>query len=105
MSEATYDPRPLIARVEWRQARSVPRFPHYYAVQPSEDADDFFAFAELIRTQGEPRLFGKTRYRYLTIDTWTYWLTRSLFDRDAVLINRRLADDDQGARFDGTNYT
>jgi hypothetical protein len=81
----------------------VTRFPHSYFVQPREDADEFFAFAELIRKQA-PRQSGKTRYRYLEIDEHVYWLSRSWYDRGALIINRRLADDDQGARFDGSNY-
>jgi hypothetical protein len=104
MSEATFDPSAFVARVEWRHAKTVTRFPHSYFVQPREDADAFLAFAELINKEGEPRTFGKSRYRYLTIDTWTYWVSRSWYDRGALIINRRLADDDQAARFDGSNY-
>jgi hypothetical protein len=100
----SFDPRAFIARTEWTHARSVPTFPHSYFVQPKDGAEDFLAFVALINEQGEPRSFGKTRYRYLTIDGWTYWLSRSLYDRDALVVNRRLADDDQGARFDGSNY-
>ena len=40
-----HDPRPFIASAEWRNARTVPKFPHSYLVQPREDAEDFFAFA------------------------------------------------------------
>ncbi len=100
----SFDPLRFIARVEWRHARTVARFPHSYYVQPREDADDFFALAELINKEGEPRLFGKTRYRYLEIGEHVFWVSRSWYDRDALIINRRLADDDQGARFDGSNY-
>jgi hypothetical protein len=73
-------------------------------VQPKDDAEEFLAFAALINREGEPRSFGKARYRYLEIEGWTYWVSRSLFDRAALVINRRRTDDDQGARFDGTNY-
>jgi hypothetical protein len=100
----SFDPHAFVARVEWRQAKTVQEFPHAYFVQPREDADDFLAFAALIRRQGEPRLFGKTRYRYLEVGEHVYWLSRSWYDRDALIINRRLAEDDQGARFDGENY-
>jgi hypothetical protein len=54
----SFDPTAFVARVEWRPARTVTRFPHAYLVQPRED--------------------------------------------DAG--RRRLATDDQGARFDGSNY-
>jgi hypothetical protein len=56
------------------------------------------------RIIGRPRLFGKTRYRCLEIDEHVYWLSRSWYDQGALIINRRLADDDQGPRFDGSNY-
>jgi hypothetical protein len=104
MTEATFDPIAFVGSVEWRPARTVERFPHAYLVQPREDADDFHAFAALIRAQGEPRPFGKTTYRYLEVGEHVYWLSRSWYDRGALIVNRRLAADDQGARFDGTNY-
>lgn len=96
-----------VARVEWRSARTVERFPHAYYVEPRGDADDFddfWRFVRLIRREGEPRSFGKTRYRYLGVGEHVYWVSRSWYDRGALIVNRRLAADDQGARFDGSNY-
>ena len=98
------DPRAFVARVEWRTARTVENFPHAYYVQPKDDAEEFFAFVTLINREGEPRSFGKTRYRYLEVGEHVYWVSRSWYDRGALIVNRRLAADDQGARFDGTNY-
>ena len=94
----------VVARVEWRTARTVENFPHAYYVQPKDDAEEFFAFVTLINREGEPRSFGKTRYRYLEVGEHVYWVSRSWYDRGALIVNRRLAADDQGARFDGTNY-
>jgi hypothetical protein len=104
MTEATFDPVAFVARVEWRTARTVEKFPHAYLVQPREDAADFLAFVALIRREGEPRLFGKTTYRYLEVGEHVYWVSRSWYDRGALIVNRRLAADDQGVRFNGTNY-
>jgi hypothetical protein len=47
---------------------------------------------------------GQDDYRYLEVGEHMYWLSRSWYDRGALIINRRLAADDQGARFDGSNY-
>jgi hypothetical protein len=44
----------------------------------------------------------KTRYRYLTIADFTYWVSRSFYDRGALIVNRRRADHDQG---DGATFS
>lgn len=96
-------------RLAWQRAQIARRFSivsvrHAYFVQPQEDAEEFFAFVTLIKREGEPRLFGKTTYRYLEVGEHVYWVSRSWYDRGALIVNRRLAADDQGGRFDGSNY-
>jgi hypothetical protein len=51
-----------------------------------------------------PWMTGTPTYRYLELGEHVYWLSRSWYDRGALIVNRRLAADDQGARFDGSNY-
>ena len=82
----------LGAEGHWRKARVNPRYEHWYWVQPKVDREAFLALVDLIRAEGEPGKFAKTRYRYLTVGEFVYWVTRSFYDRDAVLINRRRAD-------------
>ena len=101
MSTVRFDAEATIAAGEWRKARVNPRYEHWYWVQPKQDPEAFLALVDLIRAEGEPGKFAKTRYRYLTVGAWTYWVTRSFYDRDAVLINRRRADHDQG---DGATF-
>jgi hypothetical protein len=100
----SFDPHDFIARTDWKPARTVANFPHSYFVQPKDDAEAFLAFVALVNREGEPRSFGKTRYRYLEIAEHVYWVSRSWYDRGALIVNRRHAADDQGARFDGSNY-
>ena len=57
---------------------------------------------EKINREGEPSTFAKTRYRYLTIAAYTYWVSRSWYDRLALIVNRRRADHDQG---DGATFS
>jgi hypothetical protein len=40
----------------------------------------------------------------LEIDEHVCWLSRSWYDPRALIVNPRLADDDQGARLDGANH-
>jgi hypothetical protein len=96
----SFDPRPFIARSDWRLARSVPEFPHEWIVESRAGGPDFDAFAALIAEHGEPRSFGKQRFRYLTIEEHVYWLSRSMYG-GGRMINRRLADHDHG---DGHGY-
>jgi hypothetical protein len=90
-----------IAAGDWRKSRVAPKYEHWYWVQPKQDPEAFLALVDLINREGEPGQFGKSRYRYLTVGEFVYWVTRSFYDRDAVLINRRRADHDQG---DGATF-
>jgi hypothetical protein len=72
-----------------------------YWVQPATDPEAFLALVDLIRTEGEPGQFARTRYSYLTISGWTYWVSRSAFPPYGLIVNRRRADHDQG---DGSTF-
>ena len=45
-------------------------------VQPADDPDAFLALVDLVNREGVPGTFAKTRYRYLTIADFTYWVSR-----------------------------
>jgi hypothetical protein len=101
MSEHTFDPEATIAAVEWRSSRVAAKYEHWYWVQPATDPEAFLALVDLIRTEGEPGQFARTRYFYLTISGWTYWVSRSAFPPYGLIVNRRRADHDQG---DGSTF-
>jgi hypothetical protein len=96
VSAVRFDPEATIASGDWRKARVNPRYEHWYWVQPKADPEAFLALVDLINREGELSTFAKTRYRYLTIAEHTYWVSRSWYDRGALIVNRRLAAADQG---------
>ena len=102
MSAARFDAEATIAAGDWRKARVAAKYEHWYWVQPKADAEAFLALVDLINREGEPGKFAEARYRYLTIAEHTYWVSRSWYDRGALIVNRRLADHDQG---DGLTFS
>lgn len=101
--------RAYIANVRWQFATTMPKWPHEYTVRRwREDlAEDFVAFVELIRREGEikpwPRDAAKPRYHhtYLEIDGWDYW-TMGEPVAESTLINRARVEREPGSRSDRT---
>jgi hypothetical protein len=85
--------RAIVAKVErqFTYARSVPEHPHEYLVR-DRLADDlkleFDALLALIDAHGQDGQFRGHRWRYLSIDQWTYWASRSWYSPGPI-INRR----------------
>jgi hypothetical protein len=96
VSAVRFDREATIASGDWRKAHVNPRYEHWYWVQPKADPEAFLALVDLINREGEAGTFAKTRYRYLTLGKWTYWVSRSFYPPYALIVNRRLADHDQG---------
>ncbi len=92
---AEFDPRPFIARAGSTFARTVPDKPHEYAVEAKEADPEFRRFAELIEAEGYRARFEGIRYRYLRVDDFLYWPSRSLWTPGQNL-NRRPASDVAG---------
>lgn len=88
------DARRYIAQVKWQFAKSMPKSPHEYTRRVWAPTDEeFVAFVELIRREGEvlpwPKPPAKPLYRltYLTVDGWRYWTMGSPIE-ETVLVNR-----------------
>jgi hypothetical protein len=99
MSEATFDPRPFIARAGWTLSTTTadkPNWKHWYIVEAHyADDPDFRRFADLIAAEGYDARFEGIKYRYLRVDDFLYWPSRSLFTPGHNL-NRRPASDVAG---------
>ena len=75
--------RAYIATVEWRFAKTMPQWPHFYTVydrEPNREAE-FFYFAHLIHKHGEIDAWGKHRWIYLTVDGLKYWVLGDVINR------------------------
>jgi len=96
MSAPAFDPEATIAEGNWRKARVNPKYEHWYWVQPADDPEAFLALVDLVKREGVPGKFAKTRYRYLTVAEFTYWVSRSFYPPYGLIVNRRRADAEQG---------
>jgi hypothetical protein len=99
VSTQSFDPRPFIDRADWRFSKTTAEWPdwkHWYAVE-SQHADDpdFARFVKLIEAEGYDARFEGHAYRYLRVDDFLYWTSRSLYAPGQNL-NRRPAADVEG---------
>ena len=86
-----FDPRPFIARVVWRFAKTMAHYnPHWYVVERDHRDEEFTAFVDLIGT-GEVRFYEGYPYRHVSVDGWDYWLTWA--DGAGTIINRKPSDE------------
>lgn len=60
--------------VDWRFAKSVPNWPHFYIVESElSDREAFKAAKSLIRNSGREGKFYDLNVRYYDAGGWTYW--------------------------------
>jgi hypothetical protein len=60
--------------VDWRFAKSVPNWPHFYIVESElSDREAFKAARSLIRNSGRDGKFYNLDVRYFDVGGWTYW--------------------------------
>jgi hypothetical protein len=96
MSEAPFDPRAFIERATWTFSKTTADkadWKHWYCVEAKHaDDPDFRRFAHLIESEGYVARFEGIRYRYVRVDDFLYWTSRSLFSPGQNLNRRRFAD-------------
>ena len=96
MSTTTFDPRPFIERATWTFSKTTaekPNWKHWYAVEAKHaDDPDFRAFCELLEREGYRARFEGASYRYLRVDDYLYWTSRSLWTPGQNLNRRPFAD-------------
>jgi hypothetical protein len=96
---ARFDPRPFISCAGWTLSVTTaekPNWKHWYIVQAKcADDPDFDRFADLIEAEGYIARFEGIAYRYLRVDKFLYWTSRSLWT-PGQNINRRPAADVEG---------
>ena len=93
MQEVNYDKlREMIARCQWKFARTMPFAPHEYIVRnkcPLTD-EEFVYFIDMQRRFGVKERWGKYNNPYLYIDDYKYWTMGDPYDKTTV-INRAKA--------------
>ena len=92
-NEINYDKlREMIARCQWKFARTMPFAPHEYIVRdkcPLTD-EEFVYFIDMQRRFGVKERWGKYNNPYLYIDDYKYWTMGDPYDKTTV-INRAKA--------------
>ena len=92
-NELNYDKlRDMIARCQWRFAKTMPFAPHEYIVRdkcPLTD-EEFVYFVDMQRRFGVKERWGKYNNPYLYIDDYKYWTMGAPYDETTV-INRAKA--------------
>ena len=84
--------REIIARCQWKFAKTMPFAPHEYIVRdkcPLTD-DEFVYFIDMQRRFGVKERWGKYNNPYLYIDDYKYWTMGDPYDKTTV-INRAKA--------------
>lgn len=93
MEGPNYDKlREMIARCQWKFAKTMPFAPHEYIVRdkcPLTD-EEFVYFVDMQRRFGVKERWGKYNNPYLYIDDYKYWTMGASYDETTV-INRAKA--------------
>lgn len=77
----------LLNAAEFRYAKTMPQFPHYYTLRKTWENNKFDAVVKAIRELGTPRAFGNRQYTYYDFDGNTYWTMGDTIP-NTILINR-----------------
>jgi len=80
----------FVAAHEWRYAKTMPKWPHWYVVRERcRDDDEFLMFVRFIRQYGYDSKFQSSPRRYLDFQGYTYW-TMGDIEEQTCIINREV---------------
>lgn len=81
--------RTYIKSVEWRFAKTMPQWPHFYTIFEwnPDKAADYYYFAHLIHKHGTVDPWGSEKWSYLTIDDYKYWVIGNVLNRAEPKLN------------------
>lgn len=84
-----------IDSVEWRIAKTMPQWPHWYTVRDwaPGSADEFTRLARKIFSDGADELWNGKAYRYLYLGQFKYWSMDSTPDSTTLINRARIFED------------
>lgn len=86
--------REFINAHDWKFAKTMPKWPHWYVVRERcRNDDEFLAMVRLIRTWGYDDMFGKMKLRYIDFEGYKYW-TMGCTENVTCIINRAQIKED-----------
>jgi hypothetical protein len=72
----------FIASQEWRFAKTMPQWPHWYIIRgEGHRCRDFDRLAQLVRRHGENDRWGSQTCRYLRLGRYKYWVLDEVINR------------------------
>lgn len=82
---------------EYRYAKTMPKWPHWYTLRKTWSDDSAFIFAvETIREHGFTEHFAGKPFRAFALNGWKYWTMGSPIE-ETILINRKpIVDAERG---------
>lgn len=80
--------RHFIKSQEWRFARTMPQWPHWYIVGGEGNRwRQFNRFANLIEEYGEEDRWGRQTFCYLRVGSYKYWVMDNIINRAAPILS------------------
>ena len=73
--------REYIAAFDWKFAKTMPQWPHWYVVRDWGRKRDFDFFAKLIDKNGNIDQWGQNHWKYLVVDHFKYWVCDDVLNR------------------------
>ena len=82
--------RAYIDSMDWRFARSMPQWPHWYVIRESGSAREFDFVARLIERFGYPDPWGARTDYYLVVRKFKYWAIDNVLNRATPISNAEM---------------
>ena len=73
--------REYIAAFDWKFAKTMPQWPHWYVVRDWGRKRDFDFFAKFIDKSGYLDQWGQNHWKYLVVDHFKYWVCDDVLNR------------------------
>ena len=79
--------REYIKAMDWRFARSMPQWPHWYVFREDGSAREFDFIARLLKKFGYEDIWGRRKDSYMLIGRFKYWVIEDVLNRAEPLSN------------------
>jgi len=76
-----------ISSMQWKFAKSMPQWPHWYVFREDGSAREFDFLDRLIKHFGYEDSWGKRTDSYLVIGKFKYWVIEDVLNRAAPISN------------------
>ena len=79
--------RKYVDSMDWKFAKSMPQWPHWYVLREDGRAREFDFVNALIKKFGYPDLWGNGTKHYLAFGKFKYWIEDNVLNRAAPISN------------------